>query len=408
MSDDLISVVSDRMGTASSTSIYDVLYPTGFFNVDYLNGYKINGYHTDGSKFSYDAFGIVDGSFNLVVGRTGSGKTTAAIQWGANIIRRFDNARMFIASIEGGITINRLEALTGWFGDDLFKRVSIRNSGLNVESIYKEILSIYDAKMANKDEYLYDTGHVDSRGLPIIKMVPTVYVIDSVANMVPERVANRGEMGGQMDATAIAKANTQFIKLTMQLLKTVNIIVLAINHINKRVETGFMPTKNDIPYLKQDETLPGGKAINYDANNIFKLDDKKIKEESFGFNGKEIVVQMIKSRTNKANMTTPLLLNFDIGFDPYFSLLLLLKDTGRVKAKGAYMQIDDYADMKFTNKKFTEMLFSNKEFQKVFFDVAKEECRKLLTPTKTLTESVDNTLSNDVMALFRAMDQVEE
>jgi len=239
-------------------------------------------------------------------------------------------------------------------------------------------------------------------------MVPTVYVIDSVANMVPERVANRGEMGGQMDATAIAKANTQFIKLTMQLLKTANIIVLAINHINKRVETGFMPTKNDIPYLKQDETLPGGKAINYDANNIFKLDDKKIKEESFGFNGKEIVVQMIKSRTNKANMTTPLLLNFDIGFDPYFSLLLLLKDTGRVKAKGAYMQIDDYADMKFTNKKFTEMLFSNKEFQKVFFDVAKEECRKLLTPTKTLTESVDNTLSNDVMALFRAMDQVEE
>ena len=99
MSDDLISVVSDKMGTASSTSIYDVLYPTGFFNVDYLNGYKINGYHTDGSKFSYDAFGIVDGSFNLVVGRTGSGKTTAAIQWGANIIRRFDNARMFIASI---------------------------------------------------------------------------------------------------------------------------------------------------------------------------------------------------------------------------------------------------------------------------------------------------------------------
>ena len=71
------------------------------------------------------------------------------------------------------------------------------------------------------------------------------------------------------------------------------------------------------------------------------------------------------------------------------------------------MQIDDYADMKFTNKKFTEMLFSNKEFQKVFFDVAKEECRKLLTTTKTLTESVDNTLSNDVMALFRAMDQVE-
>ena len=284
----------------------------------------------------------------------------------------------------------------------------MRNSGLNVESIYKEILSIYDAKMANKDEYLYDTGHVDSRGLPIIKMVPTVYVIDSVANMVPERVANRGEMGGQMDATAIAKANTQFIKLTMQLLKTANIIVLAINHINKRVETGFMPTKNDIPYLKQDETLPGGKAINYDANNIFKLDDKKIKEESFGFNGKEIVVQMIKSRTNKANMTTPLLLNFDIGFDPYFSLLLLLKDTGRVKAKGAYMQLDEHADMKFTNKKFTEILFDNKDFQKVFFEAAKEECRKLLTPTKTLTESVDNTLSNDVMALFRAMDQVEE
>ena len=62
---------------------------------------------------------------------------------------------MMIQSMEGGITVPRLETLTGYVGNELFNRISIKNSGITAESIYDDIYSIYETKIKNKEKIRY-------------------------------------------------------------------------------------------------------------------------------------------------------------------------------------------------------------------------------------------------------------
>ena len=50
---------------------FDVLYSTGFLNIDYLNGTVIH-VESEERTFTYNSTGIVDGSTNAVIGRSGS------------------------------------------------------------------------------------------------------------------------------------------------------------------------------------------------------------------------------------------------------------------------------------------------------------------------------------------------
>lgn len=403
-----------RQGRPTETSIFDVMYQTGFAGFDFLNGFEVTGYHKDGTKYTYYATGILDGSFNQIIGRSGSGKTTWAIQVAANIIRPFENGVMLVRSIEGGITIPRLETLTGFSQSELMERVDIANFGITTESVFDDIHNIYEEKKSNAKEYTYDTGLVDSLGNPIIKYVPTTYVLDSIAMLVPERVSDRDDLGGQMDATALAKSNTQLIKRIIQLMKEVNIIMLGVNHITQAVEINpMMHSQAQNAYLKQSESLPGGKAMMYLANNIIRFSDKKIKSETFGFNGMETDISLVKSRSNRSQEDfIPLVLDFTNGFNPFLSNMILLKQLGRITAKGAYMQIDDHADMKFTNKKFLEKYFTDTEFKNVFDNVCLEALRELLPSRRTgaalNNKEVLNKAMNEFANLCRNINIVEE
>ena len=394
-----------RQGRSNETSIFDVMYQTGFAGFDFLNGFEVTGYHKDKTKYTYFATGILDGSFNQIIGRSGSGKTTWAIQVAANIIRPFENGFMLVRSIEGGITIPRMETLTGFSQQELFDRVDIANFGVTTESVFDDVHAIYEEKKENSKDYTYDTGLVDSLGQPIIKYVPTVYVLDSIAMLVPERVSDRDDLGGQMDATALAKSNTQLIKRIIQLMKEVNIIFLGINHITQSVEINpMMHSQAQNAYLKQSESIPGGKAMMYLANNIIRFNDKKIKSETFGFNGMETDISLVKSRSNRSQEDyIPLLLDFTNGFNPIISNMLFLKQVGRITARGAYMQIDDHSDMKFTNKKFLEKYFSNEEFREIFDRVCLEALQGLLPKRQDEAKLNNQKLLNKAMNDFARM-----
>lgn len=399
----LLERISEETGVNADQGIYDVCYPTGFINFDYLNGFKVIGYDDSGKEFSYDAFGLLDGSYNLIIGRSGCGKTTWAIQAGANIIKQFDeDSELFINSIEGGITIPRLEVLTGLVGDDLLSRVFMKNSGITTESVYRDIRLIYETKIKHKDRYLYDTGLRDSSGAPILKYKPTVLIIDSIALLSPERISDKDEMGGQMDATAMAKANTQLLKGITQLIKSTNIIILAINHITERIEANpFMHTKNQLGYLKQNESLPGGKAVTYLANNIIRFDDSKLKEESFGFSGSTVDVSLAKSRTNKAGKSTTLIFNQELGFDPLFSLAAMLKEEKELVSRGAYMSLKILPEVKFMQKDFKKTYFENEEFRAAFVATSKKVLQALLNQSTAANGGGNNVGIKELIDMFK-------
>src|SRR5690606_15996824 len=97
--------------------------------------------------------------------------------------------------------------------------------------------------------------------------------------------------------------------------KKANVGIIAVNHINQDVNTGFLPKANQHMYLSQGESMPGGMASLYLANNIIKLRlikkylaDKPDTME-YGIPGFLVEAKYIKSRTNASDI--PIELVFD-------------------------------------------------------------------------------------------------
>lgn len=360
-------------------AVADVLYPTGFLPFDFLNGYRVH-VKSETEDFWYNSVGIVDGSSTTVCGRSGAGKTTVALQMAANIVRPFPEATIFFDDIEGGSNATRRELLTHFTPEEAEQRIIYRNTAVSAENFYKRIASIYDIKMNNRADFEYDTGKLDSRGNKIYKLIPTVYILDSLAMLTPEKLTEEEELSGQMSTTATAKTNTAVFKRIVPKLKAANIILFTINHINDKIEVNaFTHTKSQVSFLKPGETLPGGKAALYLANNLIRVDDgAKLKEtDGLGINGKIVDFEIIKSRTNAAGRSVPMVFDFTNGFDDILSLFMFLKSTGAI-ITGATCYLRGHEDMKFRQRDFKNKLFNDPEFAKAFNEVARAELETLL------------------------------
>lgn len=404
----LVSSFRQKMGNDPQMreAVYDVAYPTGFLALDFLNGSIVKVQN----KSNYYSVGLIDGTCITIIGRSGCGKTTLAVQAAANIIRPFEDGVMFYDDIEGGSNANRRLVLSKFKQDEVIDRIVYRNAGITAENFFERISQIHSLKTENYKDFEYDTGLLDPQGNRIMKLIPTVYILDSLAMLAPGKITEEEQLSGQMSATAMAKTNTQVYKRMIPKLKAANIILLVINHINDKVDiNAFSKTKAQVGWLKTDETLPGGKAAIYLSNNMLRLDDNtKLKEtEGLGIFGNIVDVSLVKSRTNASGRSIPLVFNSMEGFDPELSLLIFLKSIGEITAKGAYMSMLDYPDMKFTQKGFKDKLAKDPEFAKAFNASCLKKLKELIREDieeemVTLDEEVQKTI-NSTLAILEQM-----
>ena len=353
---------------------YSVSYPTGFLNLDFANGYiqEIDG----DQRFE---LGISDGSINMFISDSGIGKTTLTTQIGCNIIRQFDNAVCFYEQAEVGTNIQRIKNLTGFRTNEEFtKRFIVRDSGITIQSLFKRVKQVYDIKTSHSSEYTYDTGLKDMNGNKIIKYIPTVFIVDSVKMVMSEINIDREE-STNMDGATNAKANSEYYTRMVPLCRQANIIMLLINHISTYINTGYGHRKPELPYLKENEHISGGKDLTYIQNNIFRLDvrEKLARGKLFDIVGSVVDMDIVKSRTNKTSKARcSLVFDQEIGYDADLSLFMLLKDNGLLEGSGAYLMVPG-CDIKFSMKQFKEILYSNIEFYNCFVKV----CYNFLTQT---------------------------
>lgn len=375
-----ISKIKDK-GVATEAG-FDVGYSTGFLGLDYLNGTTVK-VNANGINVQYDSIGLVDGSANTFIGRSNCGKSTLVIQIIGNIIRKYDKAVALIDDIEGSLPAIRKEFLLQLTGEELKKKVNIRNFGITTENVYMRIRELHDLKMENRSEFEYDTGLYDTDGKRIFKLYPSCYMIDSLPMLMPDDIMEKEELTGGMGATAIAKQNTQLVKKMVQLAKEANIMLFTINHILDEIETNPYARKQaTVAGLNQGERLPGGKAAVYLANNMFRIDDKITLKaaEGFGIDGSICYLKIIKSRSNRTLRTIPLIFNKTDGrFDEVWSLLQLLKEEGKLMGAGAYMYIAGAPDVKFAQKNFKEKLYQSPELQRAFALQCQETLKSFLS-----------------------------
>lgn len=412
----LMSEVTDAFEKTKDYSMtndaeFDVQYPTGFLSFDYKAcGKIINVNFPDGSKFSYDSIGLVDGSMYMIIGRSGCGKSTYGIQISANVIRNFPNGLMFVDITEAtGMMKDRLQELTGFTDEEFNKKVKMRNAGITIENVYKRIKVIHDIKIDNPDKYKYDTGLVDCFGNKIYKFQPTIYLVDSIPYFTTEKIAEEEEMSGQMSVTANAKALAQFYRRTTQVCKEANIIFVAINHINEKVETGIVHTKSKTQFLKQNETLPGGNAPVY-SSTIFRMDDgsKLTSDKDFGINGCYVTISNVKSRSGISGTASAvdLVFNYVTGFDPDLSLYTMLKNAGKVNGAGAYLYLGDRSDHKFSQRAFKNKLYEDPEFLNIFVEEVVTHLKTELAEFERLKSMPASQATSMIIDRIRAMNKM--
>lgn len=402
---DLLSQFRGKLSKVKTTGVnksadFDVMYTTGFLSLDYLNGTVV---HVSGEdrNFTYNSVGIVDGSANSIIGRSGSGKSTLCTQIAGNIVRPFIKkglpTGLYIDDIEGSLPWARKEFLLGLTSEELSKYVDIRNAGITTENLYQRIQALHDIKVENRKDYEYDTGLYDTNGKRIFKLIPTVYIIDSLPMLMPESLAEDEELGGSMSASSIAKSNTMLIKMISQRLKDANIIMFTVNHILDDIQMGFLPKPVQISGLKQGERLPGGKAAIYLANNMFRADDSNTlkKDKDYKIDGSVVNITLIKSRTNATKRSIPLIFNKTDGrFDEILSLFHLIKSEGLFKGAGAFLYLDECPNIKFSASSFKETLENSEELQAAFAKVAYKLLSEFLSDTRAVSEDNSRAASN--------------
>ena len=402
------SLLSDMFREKVSKMGYDMRneaipaigYPTGFLNFDYLNGYIATEKNPETEEYEeYYNLGIEDGSYVSFIANTGVGKSTLVCQIAANIARRFETTTIFEDMIEAtGMNDSRRLELSKFTEDEYKKRYIIRNTGVTTESIYARIKMIHDLKIEHPEDFLYDTGRRDLQGKPIMKLEPTIYIIDSIAMLMPEKYIEEDELAGKSMGAASALIASNVFKMIIPLLKSANIILFGINHILEDVQMTAMPKKNPVPYLKQGERIPKGRTATFLANNIIRLDNaNKLKvDEGYHIEGSVIEASLVKSRASGKKKPTRLVLDFANGFDPWLSALETMKYNKLLYGGGASLAVDPEKQFKFSLGTFRDKVLNDQEFRNAFIKHSLDYLKT--TVMRSATTNIDENHIDDLIS----------
>ena len=388
-------------------------YSTGFDVLDYYNGRIENNSIEKG----FDAGKIV-----TFIGKSGTGKTTMAIQAAINIVKKYEESFVVHMDYERATNVARIQSLSGWSDKEMKNKYMLLNSSLSAESLYSLVKGIAKTKLDpdNYEKIKISTGKVDNFGKEISVLPPTVVIVDSWALLAPKDIADESELSGSMSATAIAKTNNAIIKRLVGPLEQANIILFIINHITQKIEiNAFAKTQAQINYLKQDESIPGGTSCVFLANNIIKIvTSTKLEEsEKFGIKGFMTVVEFLKSRSNEAGRKFQMVFSQSDGFDNLLSNLNLINENKLLKGSPRAYYIDGAEDIKFTWKTFKDKYYENEKLRKAFDKLVKELLIDCIPKSgdfelndddeENIKENLDNSYNNDEeeISLIKCVDK---
>lgn len=298
--------------------------------------------------------------------------TTLAGQIAANIIRQFPFSNVIHYDCENRFDVSRCETITqlpASFFDSSNgpERYMIKTGLVGLDIIQEMIVKTYVSKMKLKNEMIVPSGFKNEFGKDVMIFQPTVIIIDSITSVINETfnpesskdASDAEKMRGNTEGARDAKTMKGFFKDILPLCKEANIIVFGINHINSNMSmNSFIPVAKQQNYLKQDESIPGGKTMLYYPFNIVKLIAKPsddFTEESDGFAGHMVMIEPIKSSSNQSGnnskgISFEMVFSFKYGFDPLRTMILYGKEIGAIEGNKTRMKFKEDDSFTFNLK----------------------------------------------------------
>lgn len=352
----------EKLGKEKS---YQPMYPTGIDILDYAIGRRNNDNTID--------LGVNGGKLTTFIGASGSGKTTFAIQAASHIIKNFDDGIIAHWDFEHATDRSRVQNITGMSDEEFNDKYLLYDGNISADTLFVYINKLHDAKMDNFDKLAITLSKTDDKGDPITILPPSIIILDSVPTMYKADVFDKDEMKGQMDASAQAKYNNQFIKRLVgsSKLQEANIMIFAINHVTTKIDINPMQkSPKELNYLKQGEALVGGTSFTYLADTLIRLTPgaKLEEDKDYHIKGFYVKASVLKSRANESGREYSLIYDQTNGFSNPLSNLDLLYRNKLVTGGGASYHIDDPAleNVKFSRKTFMSKYTADPEFHQLF------------------------------------------
>lgn len=382
-----------------------ISYKTGFPVLDYYLGYKVNVYDDNENIIeSYPAVGIPAGSFILFAGKPSSSKTTTAVQIASNIVRPFDNGTVLHFDIEQAMNYTRIQALSKFPMHDMDAgKYILRQGNTSIDEVYNTIMELYFEKTKNPEKYMYKTGKLNEFGKEIELFEPTVVILDSIASLSmyydendKKDMKTISELEGNTYANRLARDISQFCTKLLPRLRSANIILIAINQIKTKLDTGVFKSAPAFMYMKQDETLPGGWAPQFYAHIMLKFvaeSSEKFNLEDDGFDGFGVSIAVLKSRTNQAGKACHMVYDKVRGIDSIRSTLRFAKDEGLLNGNKNKSYFLDMKDKSFSMTNVNAEFKDRPELYKLMYDV-------VIPPlAANLSELTNEELENDTAVM---------
>ena len=313
----------------------------------------------------------------MIIGKSGTGKTTLAIQMGMNIIQNYENGLLYLFDFEQNNTKERFRMVTGVTEEYFDDHCTILRDGISTESVLRLASKIKEFKLSHEKELLVpnENGIKDEETGEVIKVLtPTVIIVDSVAMMQAEDNLAEEEIQGSMTATGNAKINSQLFKKLLQITNKANIIILWINHITQAVSIGPTPAVPDVNYLKVGEAISGGKACTYTMDTLFKItaSTKLEEDKKWGIKGFEAKIEICKSRHAPAGRAVDMIYDQTNGFRNDLSMLNYIMSCGGLKGNGMAYYIDGHDEYKFKLSNYKEKFDTIPEFRELVKSTARD------------------------------------
>lgn len=367
------TIAKEKLG---EENLFIPTYKTGMDLFDYRNGR---------TELGDICVGVDGGKIFTVVGKSGTGKSTLAIQMGSKIVESYENGQVVHLDYERATTRARIQQVTQWSENMIKQKYILMNSKIYSESLYQLIKATAKLKLENFDQLKLSTGKTDDNGDEVFVLPPTVFLVDSWASMIPKTISEEDELSGSMSASAIAKANNAIAKRILGALEEANIILIIVNHITQKIEIGPVKTQASLNFLKQDESIPGGSSCIYLANTLLKLQasSKLDPDKDFGIKGFKTFGELLKSRSNAAGIKFEMVFDQANGYDNILTTFNMLKGLGYLKGNGRAYYFDVLPDVKFTQKNFREQYLANADLQEAVDELARVEMEKFLSTVNT-------------------------
>lgn len=357
-----------------------VSYPIGFPVLDQILGCRYYYTYEDGTQRVETRLGIGAGTITMILGASQSGKTTAGIQAGLNIIEPFDEYTFMIHDDgENATDMERVQSVSGRSTSFLDERYRIVPSfEVNTyDHILKQVDDIIKMKKANKKNFMYNSGVKDIHGNDIICYKPTVLLLDSLMRFTSDGV-EKNEVGDLYEGGREAVYRGKFLRNLLEKIEPYNIIIFIIHHWSvdmRQQQMGAIKSKQ-LPNLPSGVYVTGGDKLLLYCTNIILFrpdnDKKGVKTELInGYNGRPVDALLSKSRGGDTGSVAHLEFVQEIGFDPRLILMNYAKEKNLIKGVNPKSRFESMPDITFDTRKLIKEIGEKPEIIRALYT----ECR---------------------------------